>query len=54
VERQTGVALEQAKRVKQAERLVADAEVERDQATEQEALREIIERVSYSHDISAP
>lgn len=54
VERQADIALEQAKRVKQAERLVVNADRAREQALEQEALREIIERVSHSHDISAP
>lgn len=54
VERQTAVALEQAKRVKQAERLVKNAEREREQELAREDLREIIERVSWRPDISAP
>lgn len=54
VERQTTVALEQAKRVKQAERLVKNAEREREQELAREDLREIIERVSWRPDISAP
>jgi NCAIR mutase (PurE)-related protein len=54
VERQATVALEQAKRVKQAERLVEKAERERYQEFERQDLREIIERVSWTADISAP
>ncbi len=54
VERQADIALEQAKRVKQAERLVANAERARDQALAYEDLREVIERVSWTQDISAP
>jgi AraC-like DNA-binding protein len=54
VERQAALALEQAKRVKQAERLVANAELAREQALEQEALREILEHRAHMQDISAP
>jgi hypothetical protein len=53
VERQTDLTLEQARRVKQAERLVANAEQAREQALEQEALREILEHCSHMSDISA-
>lgn len=54
VERQAGIALEQARRVKQAERLVAKAERERERALAMEELREIVERASSPRDISAP
>ncbi|TDX65862.1 hypothetical protein EDE12_102351 [Methylosinus sp. sav-2] len=54
VDRQTNVTLEQAKRVKQAERLVADAQMERDRAMELEALREVIEHCTTPRDFSAP
>lgn len=54
VERQTNVTLEQAKRVKQAERLVADAEIERERISELEALREIIDHCATRQDFSAP
>lgn len=54
VDRQTNVTLEQAKRVKQAERLVADAEKERDQAEDVESLREIIDACGRPRDFSAP
>lgn len=53
VERQTDVALEQARRVKQAERLVANAELAREQALEQEALREILEHRAHTQDMTA-
>jgi hypothetical protein len=53
VERQTDVALEQARRVKQAERLVANADLAREQALEQEALREILEHRSHMQDMTA-
>jgi hypothetical protein len=53
VERQTGLALEQARRVKQAERLVSNAELAREQALEQEALREILEHRAHMRDVSA-
>jgi hypothetical protein len=53
VERQTDVALEQARRVKQAERLVANAELAREQALEQEALREILEHRAHAQDMTA-
>jgi hypothetical protein len=53
VERQTDVALEQARRVKQAERLVANAELAREQAIEQEALREILEHRAHAQDMNA-
>jgi hypothetical protein len=54
VDRQTNVTLEQAKRVKQAERLVADAKVERDRAARLESLREVIDACARPRDISAP
>lgn len=53
VEQQTDVALEQARRVKQAERLVANAELAREQAMEQEALREILEHRAHAQDMNA-
>jgi hypothetical protein len=53
VERQTDLTLEQARRVKQAERLVANAEQAREQALELEALREILEHRSHITDVSA-
>jgi hypothetical protein len=53
VARQCGVALEQARRVKQAERLVTNAEDERRLVLEQEALREIIECAASRPDASA-
>jgi hypothetical protein len=53
VERQTDVTLEQARRVKQAERLVANAELAREQALEQEALREILEHRAHAQDMTA-
>jgi AraC-like DNA-binding protein len=53
VERQTDVALEQARRVKQAERLVANADLAREQALEQEALREILEHRAHTQDMTA-
>lgn len=54
VDRQTSVTLEQAKRVKQAERLVADAKIERDQAAELQSLREIVDTCARPRDFSAP
>lgn len=54
VEWQADIALEQARRVKQAERLVANAEKARDRVRAQDDLREIIERASSRRDISAP
>jgi hypothetical protein len=54
VDRQTNVTTEQAKRVKQAEQLVADAEMERDRAVELEELREVIDNCSRPRDFSAP
>jgi hypothetical protein len=54
VDRQTNVTMEQAKRVKQAERLVADAEMERERVSELEALAEIIEHCATPRDFSAP
>lgn len=54
VERQANIAIEQAKRVKQAERLVESAEQAREQELARENLREIIERVSWPRDISVP
>jgi hypothetical protein len=53
VERQTDVTLEQARRVKQAERLVANAELAREQALEQEALREILDHRAHAQDMTA-
>ncbi|HEY8262693.1 MAG TPA: hypothetical protein VIG55_15890 [Methylosinus sp.] len=53
VERQTDVALEQARRVKQAERLVANAELAREQALQEEALREILEHRAHTQDMTA-
>ncbi|ATQ69863.1 hypothetical protein CQW49_19725 [Methylosinus trichosporium OB3b] len=53
VERQTDLTLEQARRVKQAERLVDNAEQAREQALELEALREILEHHSHMTDLSA-
>jgi hypothetical protein len=53
VERQADVALEQARRVKQAERLVANAELAREQALEQEALREILEHRVHTQNMTA-
>jgi hypothetical protein len=53
VERQADVALEQARRVKQAERLVANAELAREQALEQEALREILEHRAHTQNMTA-
>jgi len=54
VERQTNVTMEQAKRVKQAERLVADAKIEREEAAELDALREVIDNCARPRDFSAP
>lgn len=54
VERQADIALEQAKRVKQAERLVENAERARERELAHEDLREIIDRASSPQDISAP
>lgn len=54
VERQADIALEQAKCVKQAEKLVASAEKAKERVFAREELREIIERASSPRDISAP